>query len=263
MIGDKVRWLQRLLSPLKRTPLHPQWLSFRNSLLEGWISGIEPKSRVLDVGCYDRWPERFIDPSASYVGVDYVSPEVPVYESSVDVFGDAHDLPFCERSFDYVLLLDVFEHLPDAERALSEISRVLVDRGRLVLQVPFMYPIHDAPNDYRRYTEHGLEKLFCDKGFVVSKRFARGSNHETSVLLSNIAMSKGVVDLATRSILFALMTLILVYPLIVLNNLTGWFSGRFMTGKTEKIMPFSYQYVLEKNTVTTVPETSEKNKCVV
>ena len=52
------------------------------------------------------------------------------------VRGSADQLPFPDRSFDAVLLLDVLEHLPSAEAALDEARRVLRPCGTLIVSVP-------------------------------------------------------------------------------------------------------------------------------
>lgn len=45
-------------------------------------------------------------------------------------------LCFPDKSFSSVLLLEVFEHLPDGVPTLSEIRRVLTDNGRLFISIP-------------------------------------------------------------------------------------------------------------------------------
>ena len=36
----------------------------------------------------------------------------------------------------------------------------------MVLQVPFMWHVHEAPYDYYRYTKYGLEYMFKKAGFT-------------------------------------------------------------------------------------------------
>lgn len=45
-------------------------------------------------------------------------------------------LPFSDASFDIIILQDVIEHLPDCERLLSEIKRVLKSTGIIYLSTP-------------------------------------------------------------------------------------------------------------------------------
>lgn len=52
------------------------------------------------------------------------------------LLGDAHALPFADRSFAAVVAFDVFEHLADLPRAVGEAFRVLRPGGRLACHLP-------------------------------------------------------------------------------------------------------------------------------
>lgn len=69
--------------------------------------------------------------------------------------------------FDLVLIMDVLEHIPNDQLAMMELSRVIQAGGILVVTVPFIYREHEYPNDYRRYTTKGVEKLLKDNGFDI------------------------------------------------------------------------------------------------
>jgi SAM-dependent methyltransferase len=77
----------------------------------------------------------------------------------VQVIGDAQALGIRDASFDVVLCTEVLEHLPDPQRAIDEMYRVLVPGGQLLLTTRFLFPIHDAPHDYFRFTKYGLRHL--------------------------------------------------------------------------------------------------------
>jgi ubiquinone/menaquinone biosynthesis C-methylase UbiE len=107
--------------------------------------------RVLDLGCgeqpyrevYGAHAERVVAVDISRRGSE-----------STDAFvrGSAVAIPFADSSFDFVLCSEVLEHVPDPRRAIGEIARVLRPGGRLVLTVPFLYPIHEEPWDFWRFT---------------------------------------------------------------------------------------------------------------
>jgi SAM-dependent methyltransferase len=67
-----------------------------------------------------------------------------------------------EQPFDVILAAEVLEHLTEPQRALANMRAMLAPGGRLIVTVPFIFPIHDAPHDYFRYTRHGLEMLLRD-----------------------------------------------------------------------------------------------------
>jgi SAM-dependent methyltransferase len=78
------------------------------------------------------------------------------------VVADGHELPFASESFDVVLANNVIEHLHDPAVGVAEMRRVLRPGGDLLFTIPFLYPIHESPHDYTRFTVHGLRRLFRD-----------------------------------------------------------------------------------------------------
>ncbi len=77
----------------------------------------------------------------------------------IHVVTDAQRLAFCDGSFEVILCTEVLEHIPDPQSAIDEMFRVLAPGGRLVLTTRFLFPIHDAPHDYFRFTKYGLRHL--------------------------------------------------------------------------------------------------------
>ena len=52
---------------------------------------------------------------------------------------DAMNLSYANGSFDLVLTSDTLEHVPDCERALAEIRRVLKPRGMHIFTIPVVW----------------------------------------------------------------------------------------------------------------------------
>jgi len=77
----------------------------------------------------------------------------------VQVIGDAQLLGIGSQTVAAILCTEVLEHLPEPQRAIDEMFRVLQPGGSLVLTTRFLFPIHDAPHDYFRYTKYGLRHL--------------------------------------------------------------------------------------------------------
>ena len=107
-------------------------------------------------------------------------------------------LPFRDECFDTVLLLDVLEHIQQPDSAMAEVRRVIKIGGRIVVQVPFLYPLHDEPYDFQRWTTHGLGAIFSRHGIEICETTWHGRPGETAAALLAIALAKGVLDAARK-----------------------------------------------------------------
>lgn len=217
----RIRDIKRWLAPLRNTPLHPQWLigqSLSARDLENF-SGI-----VADIGCADRAQRHNLPRTVQYIGLDYYQTAVNWYESRPDVFGDARQLPFADASLDGALMLHVLEHIDRPDQALDELVRVLRPGGRALIEVPFLYPIHDAPFDFRRWTAEGLRVEAISRGLSIETSSMSGRASETAALLFNLALSRLILDwIRRRHLLLALAPLLAL--LIPVFNLLGWALG--------------------------------------
>jgi len=81
------------------------------------------------------------------------------WRPGISVVTDAQHLGLASEAFDVVLCTEVLEHLPEPQAAIDEMFRVLKPGGTLILTTRFLFPIHDAPHDYFRFTKFGLRHL--------------------------------------------------------------------------------------------------------
>ncbi len=77
-----------------------------------------------------------------------------------DIVADAHHLPFEDNSFECIVCKEVLEHTKRPAEVIAEFKRVLRPGGKLILSTRFMFPIHEAPYDYWRFTRYNFEELF-------------------------------------------------------------------------------------------------------
>lgn len=69
------------------------------------------------------------------------------------------------ESKDFVILMNVLEHLYNYNNCISESFKILKKNSPLIGVVPFIHKIHPDPDDYYRYTKSSLERIFKEAGF--------------------------------------------------------------------------------------------------
>ncbi len=122
------------------------------------LSTLDFQPPILDLGCGDGlFAQMFFGTRVVDAGIDLSLEELRLASRRKThrylSVGKAGDLPFPEKTFNTVLCNSVLEHIPDLERALNDISRVLTPQGRLIATVPAA-----ALSDHFFYTR-ALRKL--------------------------------------------------------------------------------------------------------
>ncbi len=119
---------------------------------------------IYDLGCGEApYRDFFLRYCSRYIGVDWGNSQ---HSSAPDVIADLNaPLPVLDNSADVVVSISVLEHLHNPALMLQEAFRILKPGGHLLLQVPFMWQVHEAPHDYFRFTRYGLMHLLGGVGF--------------------------------------------------------------------------------------------------
>jgi hypothetical protein len=120
---------------------------------------------------YDRQSAEMVDSQPGALFVELGAGLRPTYRSNVvyveiaaypttDViaFGDA--LPFESETFDGGMCLSVLEHVQDPWKAAGELIRILKPGAKLIVDWPFLQPVHGYPNHYFNATDRGATETF-------------------------------------------------------------------------------------------------------
>ena len=104
------------------------------------IKKLQPDAFILDIGCGDGFYIKIFEREMDCIGVEISISGLKMAKRgdlrSPLIIGDAHDLPFKDRTFNFILALDVIEHLKKPEVFLKEIKRVLQKNGYLLISTP-------------------------------------------------------------------------------------------------------------------------------
>jgi len=122
------------------------------------LAHLEPGERALDLGCGAGQFTALLRAAGAYpIGVDVAEaalararrsfPELDFRRVSIDA-----PLPLDDNTFEFVWASEVIEHVADTAGWLSEIRRVLVPRGRLLLTTPAHGRVRLALGGIERYS---------------------------------------------------------------------------------------------------------------
>ncbi len=201
--------------------------------IKRFIKAHQDHGLTLDIGCGHVAYQKYFP---NYIGFD-IQPGL-----KVDVVGDAHNLPFKDEKFDNILCTEVLEHLHSPEIAISEMKRVLKKGGKLILTTRFIFPLHDIPNDYYRFTKYGLKYLFKEWKILELKE-ETDTIGSIAVLLQRIGYQCEVLYLKPFKVFFFLLSkLILPFSFIITKEF-----GDISKKHSEKnIITSGYYLVCEK-----------------
>lgn len=159
----------------------------------------------------------------------------PHLDCEVDL---SQSLPFESESFDVVILSDVLEHVPEPLLLWKEMARVLAPGGHALINVPFLYGVHEAPHDYGRYTQYAL------------RRFARVAGLDVPVLIPVGGSLHVMADLAGKHLAHVPAVgaplASMAQHLVALIDRTAW--GRRVRQRTGERFPSGYFMVAARPT---------------
>ncbi|MFH1509263.1 MAG: methyltransferase domain-containing protein [bacterium] len=99
--------------------------------------------------------------------------------SKLDIVSDIINIPVEDNSFDNIMCIEVFEHLIEPYKAITEFSRILKLGGYLVLTAPICSLTHFAPHYYANgFSKYWYRKVLEDHGFEIKELEYNGNYFE-------------------------------------------------------------------------------------
>ena len=180
-----------------------------------------PGGVVMDIGC-GRGTHFCYITSAQIVGVDAMSEMLAkakgnIHDKGSLVQGDILHLPFKDNSVVSIVSFGVLEHLPQLEKALAEIKRILSDKGEFVFGIPcegFLYR---------------LGRTFTTKRYVEK---ATGINYDEALSKEHVNRCQDILKALSK--VFILQRLVGVPFLIPSIELNAFIVGRCIKKGVER-----------------------------
>jgi SAM-dependent methyltransferase len=132
---------------------------------------LPPNPLIFDIGSKEargRYAFGTPPPGSKVVCVDIL--DVP----GVDLVADAQDLHMVDNdSVDFVATVSTLEHVRHPDKAVAEIYRILKPGGLMYVSIPFVFAFHGDPDDFYRFSHHGI-RILCENFEIIDSGFNRG-----------------------------------------------------------------------------------------
>lgn len=137
--------------------------------------------KVLDIACGTGvLTEQFVRMGAHVTAIDLTAKAVELTKKRLALYGltaevlqaDAQSMPFADNSFDFVCAWGCLMHMPDTQKAIDEIHRVLIPGGNMLAMMYHSNSVHlryciqfgrgILRGQYLRYDNQSLINRFTD-----------------------------------------------------------------------------------------------------
>ncbi len=156
----KNEFINLKFSSFIRTIKEVKDVSIMRTLMNQIIENIQFKGKLLDIGGGENCNYRNILRGTNYTSVNIERKISPDYLIKVN-----ERIPIKDNSFHSCLMFNVLEHIYDWTFIFAEVKRLLKNKGKIYIIIPFLYPIHAAPNDYIRVTGSYLQTFLVKNKF--------------------------------------------------------------------------------------------------
>jgi SAM-dependent methyltransferase len=183
---------------------------------------------LLDFGCGNKPYKDLFSNATTYTGVDIEVSGHSHKNEQIDVFYNGKTLPFPNNSFYSIFSSEVVEHVFNIEEILEELHRVLKPGGKLLFTCPFVWPEHEIPYDFARYSSYGIKTLVERKGFTILQQEKTG--HFVEVVIQQIVFYCHCMFARTPKFSYFILYQFFILPL----NLLGEFLNVILPSKLKR-----------------------------
>lgn len=231
MINNIEKYISDWFIDLKTEKMPVSFYIIRKSLLEA-VNELKPiiKGRVLDLACGVMPYKQYLmnDEVIDYIGID-LEPTEYHHDVKPDFYWDGTTIPLENASVDFVIATEFLEHYFDTSVILKEIKRVLRPGGIFFFTVPCIWPLHEVPYDYHRFTPFALEEHFKKVKFSTIDIKALGGFHYYLALTLAI-WKENKVPSAKQKFISPFLNLVIKILVRKDDKKEGFINGRLYSG---------------------------------
>ena len=92
------------------------------------------------------------------------------------------------ESYEFVLCTGLLEHVPEPQRLIDELHRIVKPGGRVVLSASAVFSFHECPDNFFHFTPYGMRLLLKDFSKIEMVRGASQPFETIGILLQRILL---------------------------------------------------------------------------
>lgn len=193
--------------------------------LENALKKVPAGGRILDAGAGELQFKKFCthlryisQDFAQYNGIgDGSGLQTNTWDNSrLDIVSDITEIPEPNNSFDAIMCVEVFEHIPNPVAAIKEFSRLLKKDGLIIITAPFCSLTHFSPYHFcSGFNRYFYKKNLSDFGFDIIEITPNGNYFD--YIAQELRRISSVSDQYSKKSNSFLLK-IFVYSLLILLN---------------------------------------------
>ena len=92
------------------------------------------------------------------------------------------------ESYEVIVCTGLLEHIPDPQRLIDDLFRILKPEGRLIISASAVFSFHECPNDFYHFTPFSFQRLFRNWKKIEMMRGASQPFETIAILLQRILL---------------------------------------------------------------------------
>jgi ubiquinone/menaquinone biosynthesis C-methylase UbiE len=185
---------------------------------------MKPNQKILDAGAGQCQYKHIFDKRHQYISQDLCVGDKDWDFSHIDIKSNIECIPLESGTFDYILLTQVLEHVPEPQKVMDELSRLLKPTGKIIMSVPQCVGEHQQPYHFFNFTRFGI-------GYLANKSNLKINTLET--MGGYFTHTSQMLQIAGYKLLGqSLLTKIVFYPFRLVVCLFGLLLDQYDTNKT-------------------------------
>jgi SAM-dependent methyltransferase len=149
-----------------------------------------------------------------------------------------------DESYNVIMCTGLLEHIPDPDRIIADMNRILKPGGRLIISASAVFSFHECPDNFFHFTPYGFRLLFKDWSRFDMLRGASQPFETIGILLQRILMQceifpviRPLVEVLSRLMRFLDIFVVKQYDTVAFSN---------KSSETDSMLPSNIQACIIK-----------------